>query len=276
VRGGDVGFYDSNIRVTYYCSIILYFNKNNVTNNMKGGKHNMSVPVYKRNPSKVEFVANFHKLRKEIIMILMRDFGVKARTYKFELMSEIYKFEDEDRETFKNISSKYGIESFELEKYPDWLINGWRNEIMMILNNIGIEIESANALYITNIYEYYNRRMHWNNAIGYCMALQDKFHEILSCIKVKLAAYESIFEMLVKEVKLLKGVRKSDNKLLNKLNSDLPYFNNGFVYNNYPPMPFVPNYCMNSNVVGPTRKVDMCVIVDNIGGNNAPATRVAA
>jgi hypothetical protein len=223
----------------------------------------MSVPKYKRNESKVEFIANFHKLRKEIILILMRDFGIKAKSYSYELMNEIYKFDDNDRIEFMRIAEQYGVESFVVNKYPDWLIDGWRNEIMMILNNIGIELECANALYISNIHEFYNRRMHWNNALGYCLALQDKLHEIISCINVKVGAYESVFEKLTKELKLIKGVRKSDNKLLNKLNTDLPYYNNGFVYNNYPVMPFVPNYYANNNAVGPVRKVEMCVIVDN-------------
>jgi hypothetical protein len=179
-------------------------------------------------------------------------------------MNEIYKFDEDDRKEFMRIAEQYGVESFVVNKYPEWLINGWRNEILMILNNIGIEIECANALYITNIHEYYNRRMHWNNALGYCLALKDKLHEVISCINVKIGAYVAAFELITKELKLLKAVRKSDNRLLPKINNQLPYYNNGFVYNNYPPMPFVPNYYENNNSIGPMREmVVMCKIVDN-------------
>lgn len=221
----------------------------------------MAVPAYRRTESKIEFIHTFNKLRTEVINILMRDFGIKARSYSVKLISDIYKLSDEDIKELNDIAERYDIDSYEVDKYPDWIINGWRNEIMMILNNIGIEIHSANSIYITNIQEYYCRRNHWNSAIGYLMALLDKLHEIIDCVNVKLGAYENTFNIIMKEVKLIKGVRKSDNKLLKKINDQLPYFNNGFVYNNYPYMPFVPNYCVNSNVVGPVRRNDMCVIV---------------
>lgn len=223
----------------------------------------MSVPVYKRNQSKVEFINNFNKLRKEIIILLMRDFGIKARTYTVHLLEDIYDLSEEDKKIFEELSDKYDINSYDIDKYPEWLINGWRNEILMILNNIGIEMQCANCIYVTNIQEYYARRNHWNNAIGYCMALMDKLHEVISCVKVGLGAYTIIFDMITRQINLIKGVRKSDNKLLNKFNDQLPYFNNGFVYNNYPYMPFVPSYTTNSNSVGPVRKIEMCVIVEN-------------
>ena len=222
----------------------------------------MSVPVYKRNESKIEFLSKFNKIRHETIMILMRDFGVKARSYSVHLLEDIYSFSKEDRKIFEELSEKYEISSYPIDKYPNWLINGWRNEIMMILNNIGIEIQCANSIYITNVQEYYNRRNHWNNAIGYCMALLDKLHEIIRSIRVKLGAYEQVFELIMEEIKLLKAVRKSDNKILSKFNDQLPYFNNGFVYNNYPCMPFVPNYCVNNNSVPATRKVMLYKLID--------------
>lgn len=207
----------------------------------------MSVPAYKRNESKLEFYNNFFKLRKEIIMILMRDFGIKARSYSAELMGNIYNISAEDMSALNNLHEKYGITSYYINKYPEWLINGWRSEILMILNNLGIEINCANSVYVTNMFEYYNRRNHWNNAIGYCLSLMDKLHEIISCIRVSIGAYEVVFDMIEKEIKLIKGIRKSDNKLVNRLSNELPNFNNNFVYNNYPNSPYAANYYLNNN-----------------------------
>lgn len=74
-----------------------------------------------------------------------------------------------------------------------------------------------NSIYITCKEEYSERRIAWDKAIGYCNALKDKFHEILSTIKVSVGAYQVVGELLQKEINLLKGVRKSDNQILTKL-----------------------------------------------------------
>ena len=50
----------------------------------------MSVRVPDRNESKVEFLGNFHRLRKEVEEILMRDFGLKRRRYEVALMENGY------------------------------------------------------------------------------------------------------------------------------------------------------------------------------------------
>lgn len=228
-----------------------------------------SVPVYKRKPSAVEFIEKFHKIRKEVILILMRDFGIKARTYSVSLLEDIYEIDPEDKEMLEAITYKYGIDSTLIDKYPSWLIDGWRTEIMMILNNIGIEIECANAIYITNLDEYYLRRNHWDNAIGYVYALKDKLHEVIDCIKVRVNAYKEVFKLIGDEIKLLKSVRKSDNRVLSKLDisTSLPYYNRYYCYNNYAVQPFAMNYRGNSNSMQMTDrrlfKREMCIIVKN-------------
>lgn len=213
----------------------------------------MAVPAYKRNESKIEFIDNFTKLRKSIIEILMRDFGIKARAYSVDLIGDIYNITEEDRATLKRLSDTYGMSPIDVNKYPEWLINEWRAEILMIMNNIGISIACANTIYVTNIQEFYTRRMHWDNAIGYCMALQDKLHEVIDCVNgIKLGSYEIVFEYLTKEVKLLKAVRKSDNRLVSKVPPMYqPYFYAaGYCYNNYPVYPFAPSYTANTNSLG--------------------------
>ncbi len=177
----------------------------------------MSVPQYKQTPSKVEFLSTFHKLRKEINLILMRDFGIKKRTYNVTLISDIYELSDEDKKVLEEITLKYGIDSVLIDKYSEWLVSAWRNETREILTNLGVQIELANSIYITCKEEYFERRIAWDKAIGYCNALKDKFHEILSTIKVSVGAYKVVAELLQKEINLLKGVRKSDNQILTKL-----------------------------------------------------------
>lgn len=177
----------------------------------------MSVPVWQRTESKVEFLSNFHKLRHETLQILLRDFGIKERTYTVELIEKIYNVEKEDKETLENIMEKYKMDSMDIAKYPSWLIDTWRQEILRMLNLLGVEIELGNSIYVTNEPEYIERRRHFTLAIGYCNALKDKLQEIISEINVSVGAYTNVGLLLKKEIDLLKGVRKADKKSWDKI-----------------------------------------------------------
>lgn len=182
----------------------------------------MSVPVYRREESRVEFLNNFWKLRKEMIFILLRDFGIKQKTYTLHFLEKSYEMDPDDRATLEALADKYSMKASAVDIYPEWIVNAWRTEIMAMLNSIGVEIELANNIFITqdnkevNNRLYLERRTHWTNAISYCNALKDKLQEILYCIDVKTGAYEEVGKKLNREIQLLKAVRKSDNNKLIK------------------------------------------------------------
>ena len=187
----------------------------------------MSVPSWERTESKLEFLSNFNKMRKNTIQILMRDFGIKKRSYSIYLIEEIYDIQDDDKATLENLMEKYQISSADVDKYPDWIINNWRDEILKILNLIGVEIRLFNSIYINSKsttsceLEYTERRKHISLAIGYCNSLLDKLQEIISNINVPLGAYEELASQIEYEIKLLKGVRKADNKLFKNLKASI-------------------------------------------------------
>ena len=174
----------------------------------------MSVRKLDRNESKVEFLANFHKLRKEIEIFLMRDFGLKKRKYDIALMEEIYQMTEEDKKCYEDLMTRLGATSSIVDKYPAWLIDSWRTSVMNILDNIGIQIELANSTYVVTQEEFNERRLAWDRAIGFCNALKDKLQDIIFCIQsdITLGCYESISVRLSREISLIKGVRKSDYK----------------------------------------------------------------
>lgn len=181
----------------------------------------MSVPEYKRGESNKLFLANFHSMRKELNLILMRDFGVKPRTYDVKLIENIYELDENDKKTLELLSDKYKMKDYTVKKYPMWKIEDWRKSILEDLKNIGREIELANNIYISKECpneEYAERRLHWTLAIGYCNSLKDTLNDLIDTINkdVKLGAYESVFEKLKKEILLLKAIRKSDKKALEK------------------------------------------------------------
>lgn len=181
----------------------------------------MAVAEPFRDLSKAEFLNQFHALRKEVNQLMMRDFGIKPRNYDVDLVKEIYHLEDEDFETLTQISEKYGMKSYYTDKYPKERVEQWKKEISQIMDNIGISIEQGNnrdikhALYPTA--EYLKRTEYLEDAIGYCQALKDKFHEILDIIDVKTGQYVVISKMLKREIELLKGVKRADKKLLKNI-----------------------------------------------------------
>lgn len=171
----------------------------------------MSVPSWKRKESKVEFLHTFQKLRKETTLILLRDFGIKNKVYSVNLLEKMFNVTDEDDvKALEELLIKYDMNSAVLDRYPSWIIDKFRNECLDILCKIGIELELANNIFISSMAEYDERRIHWDLAIGYCHALKDKFHEILSVFQVKVGAYMVVAELLEKEIQLIKGIRKSD------------------------------------------------------------------
>ena len=173
----------------------------------------MSVRVKDRNESKVEFLSNFHNLRKHIETLLMRDFGIKKRKYDLALMEEIYEMDEQTKKDYEALMLKIGATSSIIDKYPAWLIDNWRSSILSILDNLGVQIELANSIYITNESEFSERRLAWDKAIGFCNALKDKLQDVVYCVQtdVTLGCYSEIVEEIKREINLLKGVRKSDN-----------------------------------------------------------------
>lgn len=180
----------------------------------------MAVAEPFRGESKAEFLKNFHRLRKEINMLMMRDFGIKPRKYNVDLIKEIYELNEEDAALLSNMSEKYGMNTFYTEKYPKERIYEWKKELCYIMNQLGICIEQGNsrnvkyALYPTA--EYLKRTEYFEDAIGYCQALKDKFHEILDILDVKTGQYITVSKLLKREISLLKGVKRSDKDALAK------------------------------------------------------------
>lgn len=183
----------------------------------------MSVPAFRRTESKVEFLNNLDRIRRDSYLILMRDFGIKKKEYTINLLEKIYEISEEDKVSLEALMNKYGISTADVDKYPSWLIEIWRRDVSNIITKIGIEVRVFNSIYIINkslkIAEqaYLARRGHINMSIGYLQALKDKFQEIIMIIDVSIGAYNNVCKEIDYEIKLLKGVRQSDNNLFEKI-----------------------------------------------------------
>lgn len=103
------------------------------------------------------------------------------------------------------------------EDTPIWCIELARKEMFKTLYSLMEEITFANDTYIINKETYMERRNHITRAIGYCDYLLVQLTLIGELFNFDYDKYEYIILDIEKEIYLLKGLRKSDNKVLKNL-----------------------------------------------------------
>lgn len=182
----------------------------------------MSVPKSKRGQSSMEFYHNALTLRHEITTLLLRDFGLKKKVRSIEILTKMYEIEDVDKQTLLNILNKYKMDSSIIDEYPNWLIAEFRQSILYILREMSLNIKMANSIYIQTKEEYTMRREYWDKAIGNCQQLLAEMQFVIDILPVNAEKLMRYVGMIDKEINLLKGVRKSDNKALGRLWKRLP------------------------------------------------------
>lgn len=176
----------------------------------------MSVVASKRGLSDMEFWKNMDMISREVCNIVSRDFGIKPRTREPENLARVYKMSEIDREIVVDICQKYGIARIE-ETYPRWKLDRYRNRLMDLISGIKADIRAANDVYPYYWEEYIDRRRYQDEAIRKCGMLYDEFTDIKRDLPIKAEKYMGIVEKIETERKLLKGWRKSDNRIAKRL-----------------------------------------------------------
>jgi hypothetical protein len=151
----------------------------------------MSVLKNRRGLSRLEFYHNGRKLRKELTLLTLRDFGIHSRGSRF----------------------KEDTGSQQPEGFYDELLAEFSKNIRDLLRDMMCNITAANTIYPVNNDELLLRRRYQTGAIINCEQL---LQEILYCedvVPVKMSKFVPYVEKIEFQIKLLKGWRKSSNKL---------------------------------------------------------------
>jgi hypothetical protein len=151
----------------------------------------MSVTKRKRGLSKLEFYHNARKMRKELTLLTLRDFGINSRGAVFK----------------KETGSQ------QPEGFYDELIAEFSRNVRLYLRELVRNITAGNTIYPINDIEIQERRHYQTAAIINCEQL---LQEILYCedvMPVKVSKFMPYVEMIEYEIKLLKGWRKANNKI---------------------------------------------------------------
>lgn len=195
----------------------------------------MSVLKSKRKPSQFEVFHHLTKLRQEITDLLLRDFG-----YSFEKAEKRLNHRFSNR-TYEDLTDQEKIAYDKLRErntaFDEWFIKDERQVIVDCLREITKEVYIANSIYPTCYEELVQRRLHQDEAIGQCYRLTQELQYAIETLPVDVNIFLRFGESIQKEVNLIKGWRKSDNKFKGAISNTAANFanvnNNGNAnYNN--------------------------------------------
>ena len=147
----------------------------------------MSVIKSKRGLSKMEFYHNARKLRKDMTEFIRREFGVHSRTNRIDqtLPANWYS------EDIKTIA----------------------DNLRILLRNLLWNITAANTIYAKNESELQTRRHYQTEAIINCQQLIQELQFAEDSLPINAEKLLPYIEAIGFEITLLKGWRKSDNKI---------------------------------------------------------------
>lgn len=216
----------------------------------------MSVLARLRGVSRYEFYSNALKLRKALVFLLLRDFGVKRKVrdlgirtkpmdeettrrfvaiaVKYDMPAQLAEYPewiageaknaieqclavwtaemtDEEREEFLGIALSYGVSCLSSD-YPDWLLAKLREDVFDTANAMVHHITAAYSIWPTCEGERQERRVNQDRAIADCEALYKAFDLVLDVLPINADKFLPYAEQIEREIALLKGWRKGDNK----------------------------------------------------------------
>lgn len=173
----------------------------------------MSVLKANQKPSPFEVEHHAYKIRTVITDLALRKFGLKE--YAEKSKPETYsKWSQQQKDGYDKSVAK---NKERYEAFIEWFIPDEQKSILNLCRNMIHEIFLANEIYPQHLCECDERRLHQDLAIGYCENLIQELQYVITTLHVNIEKYETITKMIVHEQNLIKGWRKSDNKVRKKI-----------------------------------------------------------
>ena len=177
----------------------------------------MSVLKSKRGVSSMEFYHNALAIRKYVTFKLLKDFGIKNTVRDKVHFLHTENLSDTDKHKLCELLQQCDYNAT-IKEYPIWFITRERNYISDLCRKLVADITSANCIYITNEQESTARRSLQNSAIATTEILIQELTFVMEVIpQIQADKLRPFIEMSNKEIALLKGWRKSDNKVRRSL-----------------------------------------------------------
>lgn len=173
--------------------------------------------VVKSKRQKTQFEANHNliKLHDEVTKMCFNRFGFSVN--RSEKNREKYRQQCKDLPNSDELMQMYDEKT---SMFNDWFIKRECCKVMDIFDNLYTEFTLGNSIYpshVSLLLEYLERRRHMDNAIGLCYCLRNEVNYIARTITADKNKYKNISELIEAQIKLIKGVRQSDNRFLKDL-----------------------------------------------------------
>lgn len=147
-----------------------------------------NIPSSERKLTKIDFFDRAIDLRKKVVEYIDCDFGIRKRYC-------------EDG----NPNPRY------------WIYAHIREDIYKATQEMIVNLTHANTIYITNLYEYNERRRYMTKAIGNCEYIIQEIQYAIRCFNIKPSKYVGLIEDVEKVITSIKNWRKADNIVKKKL-----------------------------------------------------------
>ena len=134
-----------------------------------------------RKESKLEVQHLAYKIRKQIVVELMTDFGTKTNSM------------------------------------PEWLKAYERERVLALCQGISEHLRKANTIWPDYMVEFTERRLEMDRALECCNALQDELQAIVEIVPANKNRYTQIVLLIEKEFNMIKRLRQKDNRFLKNI-----------------------------------------------------------
>lgn len=177
----------------------------------------MAVYKSERGISKMEFMHNAIKMRDYLTFKVLKDFGLKKKVKDKTYFIETTTLTPDERNALSKALAKTEL-NICLEEYPAWFIDRERNYILDLCRDMYQHITTANNIFILTNEEGALRRQHQNLAITCVERIIQELQYLMKIIpSIQANQLVPFIEMSQREIALLKGWRKSDNKIRNEV-----------------------------------------------------------
>jgi len=171
-----------------------------------------NVPKSQRHGSNFEAEHHLFRLRDTVTALMMNDFGYSEEKY-LEYIEWYRRSHEGSCENIDELVEKHMVRCRAFHK---WFIETERNTISDILRIIQEEFTTGNSIFISETQakfrEFKERRIHIDLSIAKCYLLKHEIQYVIRTLPVDNNKFCRFDDMIEKQISLIKGVRKSDNR----------------------------------------------------------------
>ena len=172
----------------------------------------MAVLKSQRNLSAMEFYHVALDLRKYLTMFLLRDFGLKDKIHDKTYFIPVDKLSELDRKTLSELLHKCDHVTV-VTSIPYWMIRQEQEFFSSKCRDLISAVSSANNIYMQTLADVDQRRCFQNEAICIVENIIQELQYLVTVFDAPCTkSLEMYIQMATRELSLLKGWRKSDNK----------------------------------------------------------------